>query len=250
VKRDTQLTPSRQCYLGQILLLQMKCGRVRQSELAARIRVNKSSVTGALRALARSGMILYEPYGSATLTPEGRRAAEGVVRRWALLRDFLMRTLEMREGAAVRAAYEMHNSMPEAVMELIARRLEQTWSPSVENRTPCGSHGQEQRIPRTLVDNGSAKSSLMSLHERQRRTNAGTCCGTRDCTRCFAHAHRQTDPKSCTHPESPGEKWACAWCQCRCRRSYQSRGINGIAAMESTNSGAHSIDRRENRSLS
>lgn len=124
VGRRRCLTPSRQCYLGQILLLETNSGRAKQSELAERIRVNKSSVTGALHALAESGMIVYEPYGAVTLTPEGRRAAETIVRRWTLIGEFLMETLEIGKDVAMSAAFEMQSSVPENVMELISRRLE------------------------------------------------------------------------------------------------------------------------------
>lgn len=121
---NKRLTPSRQCYLAAILMLESNHGRARQSQLAERIRVNRSSVTAALRALAQSGMVVYEPYGAATLTREGRQIAEAIVNRWRILRDFLMRTLDMEEAPAAKAACQMQNSMPDAVMERISRRLE------------------------------------------------------------------------------------------------------------------------------
>ncbi len=85
--------------------------------------MNKSSVTAALRALAETGLIEYEPYGSATLTPKGRRTAEAIVDRWRLLSEFLIRTLDMDEASAARAACEMNHAVPEAVVELISVRM-------------------------------------------------------------------------------------------------------------------------------
>ncbi|MFO7783711.1 MAG: hypothetical protein R6V25_03700 [Desulfatiglandales bacterium] len=42
-------------------------------------------MTGALKLLSDKGLINYEPYGVITMTPEGKKTAEEVVRRHEVL---------------------------------------------------------------------------------------------------------------------------------------------------------------------
>ncbi len=118
-----RLTPSQQCYLAEIMTLESQYGQARQSEIAQRLQVNKSSVTAALKVLARHGLIEYEPFGPVWLTPEGRIQADIVLERWRLMREFLMKTLNLEEDLANEAACRMCKSAPQHVMDLIAVKL-------------------------------------------------------------------------------------------------------------------------------
>lgn len=117
------LSISRQCYLAEILVLEAARGAAKQSEIAARIRVNRSSVTAALRILADRGMVLYEPYGAVTLTPQGRHMAEAILARRSIIRDYLMKALDMEERAATDAACCMQYSVPDIVLDRFSERL-------------------------------------------------------------------------------------------------------------------------------
>ncbi len=117
------LSLSRQCYLAEILALEADQGCAKQSEIAARIRVSRSSVTAALRSLAESGMVLYEPYGAVTLTPKGRRMAETILARRSIIRDYLIMALNIDEGSASDAACSMQHSVPDIVLEGFSARL-------------------------------------------------------------------------------------------------------------------------------
>ncbi|MFD2759075.1 metal-dependent transcriptional regulator [Gulosibacter faecalis] len=60
------------------------------AELVAATGTVPSSVSGALNRLARRGLILHEPYGSATLTDDGRVIALQMVRRHRLIETLLV----------------------------------------------------------------------------------------------------------------------------------------------------------------
>ncbi|MDQ7781901.1 MAG: metal-dependent transcriptional regulator [Desulfomonilaceae bacterium] len=117
------LTPSRQCYLVEILLLEARQGRARQSEIAARIGVNRPSVTAALRSLAEGSFIRYEPYGDVALTDMGRQAAERIMTRRGIIRDYLVKFLDIDEGAADEAACRMQHALPDIVFDRLSARL-------------------------------------------------------------------------------------------------------------------------------
>lgn len=117
------LTPSRQCYLVEILLLEARQGRARQGEIATRIGVNRPSVTAALRSLAEGSFIRYEPYGEVALTPMGRQAAERIMARRGIIRDYLVKFLDIDESAADEAACRMQHALPDIVFDRLSARL-------------------------------------------------------------------------------------------------------------------------------
>ena len=75
------LSESMEDYLETIFLLIREQAVARSRDIAARLNVNKSSVTGALQALAERALVNYEPYGYVTLTPSGAAEAQRVLRR-------------------------------------------------------------------------------------------------------------------------------------------------------------------------
>jgi Mn-dependent DtxR family transcriptional regulator len=66
-------------------------GRVRTNRIAARFRVDPSTVTKAIDELARSGFLIHEPYRGVTFSDEGRRWAEFLVKRHRILALVLTR---------------------------------------------------------------------------------------------------------------------------------------------------------------
>ena len=106
------LSASQEDYLETILHL-VEEGRVaRPRDIAARMRVNRSSVTGALQALAARGLVHYAPYDWVTLTASGRLAAADVARRHSALRDFLVKVLGVPPDEAEEAACGMEHAVP------------------------------------------------------------------------------------------------------------------------------------------
>ena len=61
------LSASLEDYLEAILHLVTEKQVARSRDIAKRLRVNRSSVTGALQALAKKGLVNYEPYEAVTL---------------------------------------------------------------------------------------------------------------------------------------------------------------------------------------
>ena len=76
------LSSSLEDYLEAIFHIVGEKQAARAKDIAKRLKVNNSSVTGALRSLAEKGMINYAPYDVITLTTKGQKLAEDVVRRY------------------------------------------------------------------------------------------------------------------------------------------------------------------------
>src|SRR5512142_1982408 len=90
-----ELSESLEDYLEAIYHLEREARVARAADIASRLNVSRPSVTGALRGLAERGLIHYVPYGTVTLTAEGRRAANAVVRRHSILKEFLEKVLSL-----------------------------------------------------------------------------------------------------------------------------------------------------------
>jgi DtxR family Mn-dependent transcriptional regulator len=111
------LTASLEDYLEAIFHIIAEKEAVRPKDIAKRLDVKNSSVTGALRALADRELIRYSPYDVITLTPEGKTAAKDVIRRHEVLRDFFSKVLSVEEPDADRAACQMEHSIPTVILE-------------------------------------------------------------------------------------------------------------------------------------
>lgn len=123
-------------YLEAILSLARHNGGAHASEVADRVGVTRASVTGALRSLARRGLVTYQPYQPVTLTAEGRAVAQGVSDRRGALRAFFRDQLGLADAEAVAASgMELASG---AVLDRLAefqrflsqcRRIELAWNP-------------------------------------------------------------------------------------------------------------------------
>jgi DtxR family Mn-dependent transcriptional regulator len=111
------LTASLEDYLEAIFHIITEKHAVRPKDIAKRLKVTNSSVTGALRALADKELINYSPYDVITLTPSGDMAAKDVVRRHEVLSDFFVNVLAVEKEDAEKAACEMEHSIPKVILE-------------------------------------------------------------------------------------------------------------------------------------
>jgi DtxR family Mn-dependent transcriptional regulator len=123
IMTDT-LTASLEDYLEAIFHIIAEKEAVKPKDIAKRLEVSNSSVTGALRSLADKALINYAPYDVISLTPAGKTAAKDVVRRHEVLRDFFVKVLAVEEGDADKAACRMEHSIPKVILERFIRFAE------------------------------------------------------------------------------------------------------------------------------
>jgi DtxR family transcriptional regulator, Mn-dependent transcriptional regulator len=111
------LSASLEDYLEAIYQIADTKQVARAKDISARLKVNYSSVTGALRALSERRLVNYAPYDLITLTPEGRVAARDVVRRHEALCDFFVKVLAIDQETANIGACKMEHEVPPAIIE-------------------------------------------------------------------------------------------------------------------------------------
>ncbi len=114
---EWELSASLEDYLEAIFHIIEEKSAAKARDIARRLEVNSSSVTGALRLLSRKGLVNYAPYDLITLTPEGLRAAKDVVRRHEALSSFFTSVLSVNVAEAEAIACKLEHEIPPSILE-------------------------------------------------------------------------------------------------------------------------------------
>jgi len=120
------LSTTHEMYLKVLYRLQQEndVGRVR--DMAKGLGVTPSTVSAVLKKLEMAGLVVHDRYGIVKLTPAGTRVAECVVRRFEIIRTFLIDVLRLdAEAAAIDACTMEHAVSPATVnrLELLVQRI-------------------------------------------------------------------------------------------------------------------------------
>jgi DtxR family Mn-dependent transcriptional regulator len=120
MKEKIDLSASLEDYIEAIYHIIEEKLVARSKEIAARLDVSRASVTEALRALSKKGLINYAPYEAITLTPNGKEVAEDVIFRHDALKKFFIEVLAINETTAEEGACRIEHAAPP---EIIARMI-------------------------------------------------------------------------------------------------------------------------------
>ncbi|HAY23132.1 MAG TPA: metal-dependent transcriptional regulator [Desulfobacterales bacterium] len=112
---NLSLSASMEDYLEAIFHIVAEKRVARGKDIAASLRVHKSSVTAALRNLAENKLINYAPYDVVTLTPQGAALAQDVVWRHEALLNFFVQVLTIEEHLAEEVACRMEHALPRLI---------------------------------------------------------------------------------------------------------------------------------------
>lgn len=119
-----QQSASMEDYLEAIAILSTEGKVVRPNQISRQLDVKKSSVTSALKKLTAGGMVVHEPYGYVELTREGKKLAEGVIRRHRVLTRFLTEVLDVDEKIAEQDACKIEHMISPTSTERLIKFLE------------------------------------------------------------------------------------------------------------------------------
>lgn len=121
MKKKSSLSASLEDYIEAIYHIIEEKLVARSKEIAACLHVSRASVTEALRALSKKGLINYAPYEAITLTEKGRKVAEDVIFRHESLKRFFVEVLALDETIAEEGACRIeHAAPPEIISRMIS----------------------------------------------------------------------------------------------------------------------------------
>ena len=106
-------------YLRSIYILIQKHSFARVTDIAEELGYSKPSVNRALKVLKQDGYIAYENYGDITLTCEGEKLSQDIVKRYNILKAFLIEVLEIdNDVAEIEARNMKHNISSDTILKL------------------------------------------------------------------------------------------------------------------------------------
>ncbi|MCP3952852.1 MAG: metal-dependent transcriptional regulator [Desulfobacterales bacterium] len=124
MKKGETLSESLEDYLEIILKLENEQKVARAKDIAELMGVQRGSVTGALKSLSEKNLINYEPYSFITLTKSGKRIAREINRRHTVLKDFLMRVLQVEKSRAEETACRMEHAIDKESIDKLVHFIE------------------------------------------------------------------------------------------------------------------------------
>ena len=124
MRKKQRLSASLEDYIEAIYHIIEEKLVARSKEIAARLDVSRASVTEALRALSKKGLINYAPYEAITLTDKGRKVAEDVIFRHETLKRFFIEVLALDENIAEEGACRVEHAAPQEVINRMINFIE------------------------------------------------------------------------------------------------------------------------------
>jgi DtxR family Mn-dependent transcriptional regulator len=91
-------------------------GMVRSKDIASSLGVARPSVTGALKLLAKKGLVNYRPYGYVTLTQAGSFQAAKVAKKHDVIKSFFTEILGVDGPTAQKAACKAEHLLGPAIV--------------------------------------------------------------------------------------------------------------------------------------
>ena len=124
MSRSEPLSSNMEDYLEAIFHISEQKQAARAKDIADRMQVNKSSVTGALRSLSDKGLVNYAPYDIITLTGSGKKLAVEIVRRHEALKDFFVKILLIDKTEAEQAACKVEHEISKNIVDRLISFVE------------------------------------------------------------------------------------------------------------------------------
>lgn len=124
MSQSEALSSNMEDYLEAIFHISEEKQAARAKDIADRLKVNKSSVTGALRSLSEKGLVNYAPYDIITLTVRGKKLAVEIVRRHEALKNFFVKILLIDKAEAEQAACKVEHEISKKIVDRLVRFVE------------------------------------------------------------------------------------------------------------------------------
>lgn len=121
---ENKLSASLEDYLEAIYHIVEENNVARGKNIATRLGVTRASVTEALRALSKAGLVNYAPYKKITMTDKGEEAARDVIFRHEALHRFFVEVLAVDEKVADEGACRIEHVVPREIIERMMKFID------------------------------------------------------------------------------------------------------------------------------
>ncbi|MBZ0254586.1 metal-dependent transcriptional regulator [bacterium] len=141
-------TPSQENYIEWIFRLSQQ-GSVSSSQLADKLGVKRSSVTKAIDALTKKGLVAHKPFGCIELTSDGVSLGRAMVRRDECLTELLVKILGMTPEEADPEVHRLEHVLSDSVLARLEvlvdfASLSDAWIKRLHHRINCSMNDSQQ----------------------------------------------------------------------------------------------------------
>ncbi len=119
--KNNDLSENLEDYLETIMALEKKNKVARVKDIASELGILRGSVTGALKTLAKKGLVNYEPYSFISLTKKGTSIAKEISRRHGILKNFLEKILQIAPDKAEQNACRMEHAVDRETIDMLVK---------------------------------------------------------------------------------------------------------------------------------
>lgn len=130
-----ELSASLEDYLEVIYHIVKEKQASKAKDIAEKLKVNNSSVTGALRSLSKKGYINYAPYDIITLTSKGKKKATDIIKRHNALLNFFENVLHVKRKEAEEVACKMEHSLSKNILQKLIKYIEFSEETKINGKT-------------------------------------------------------------------------------------------------------------------
>lgn len=116
-----ELSASLREYIHAIHAIESEQGAVKANEIAKKLGVQRSSVTGALKSLTKRKLIKYSPYGPIILTASGKKTAKEEAQRLLTLKKFFIEVLAILPDEAEESAKLVKRNAPPILVDRLTQ---------------------------------------------------------------------------------------------------------------------------------
>jgi DtxR family Mn-dependent transcriptional regulator len=141
-QKNVKLSESLEDYLEAILHLASSSGIARAKDVAERLGVARSSVTGALRMLGEKGLVNYRPYDYITLTEAGAAQADRVAQKHGILTKFFVDVMGVEPELAQEAACKAEHAFGPRITARLVDFVDFATLQDAEGSSPAGKFRQ------------------------------------------------------------------------------------------------------------
>ena len=163
MKEKSDLSASQEDYIEAIYHIIQEKLVARSKEIAARLNVSRASVTEALRALSKKGLINYAPYEAITLTETGKTVAEDVIFRHEALKKFFIEVLAIDDALAEEGACKIEHAAPPEIIARMIKFIENDENPP-ELISRAGKATRPSRIPADKIVKYKSSLKFQPMH--------------------------------------------------------------------------------------
>lgn len=143
-QQNRELSEHQEMYLKVIYMLVQEHKVARVKEIAQKLDVTKSSVSGALKALLEKELIVYDPYSYVELTRKGERLAKALLNKYDILTNFLVEVLSVPKEVAHDNACRMEHVVDDSVMKKLLTFLDFCKSCEIQCWKDIKTHGDNE----------------------------------------------------------------------------------------------------------